>query len=145
MHSRPSPRPKTRLEAWSWAAAAVLLAEGCSQHDRDLPPEYDRLEVPETRLASRAAQRRGQALFLEHGALCHGARGDGQGVRRSGLSTPPANLRDPAWRRRTSPRRMYYAIREGMHGTTMQSWRALDAGDAWDLVAHLLALGQRTT
>ncbi|HLK10612.1 MAG TPA: cytochrome c [Candidatus Binatia bacterium] len=118
-----------------------LASSGCSGGDRDLPAIYRRLPVPAARLASPAARRRGAALFAEHCALCHGERGDGRGVRHEGLSTAPRDFTDPAWQQRTSPRRAFFAIREGVPGTAMPSWRALDDAQTWDLVARVLSFG----
>jgi high-affinity iron transporter len=98
--------------------------------------------VPEARLRSPEARERGRAHFEARCALCHGVRADGQGVRREGLSSRPRDFTDPAWRRGTSPRRVYFAIREGVAGTAMPSWKSLDEDDAWDLVAFLLAVGE---
>jgi high-affinity iron transporter len=118
---------------------------GCSGVDRDLPPAYRRVEVPQARLDSAAAVRHGHQLFLEHCALCHGQRGDGHGERAEGLSTKPADFTSPAWRRQVSPRRVFYTIREGVHGTAMPSWKALDESDAWDLAAYVLSVaGERS-
>jgi high-affinity iron transporter len=93
--------------------------------------------VPGERLASTQARERGRRLFLEHCALCHGVRADGHGVRREGLSSPPRDFTDPSVRRKTSPRRMFFAIREGVRGTAMPSWKALDEEQTWDVVAFL--------
>jgi high-affinity iron transporter len=95
------------------------------------------MRVPGERLVSAEARERGRMLFLEHCALCHGAGADGRGVRREGLSSPPRDFTDPSVRRKSSPRRMYYEIREGVRGTAMPSWKALDEGQTWDLVAFL--------
>ena len=99
--------------------------------------------MPESRLRSPAARERGQRLFLEHCALCHGERADGRGVRREGLSSPPRDFTDPAWRQRTSPRRVFYTIREGSPGTPMAAWKIFDEGETWDLAAYLLAVRER--
>jgi mono/diheme cytochrome c family protein len=64
-------------------------------------------------------------------------------VRREGLSAPPADFTDPAWRRRTSPRRAYFVIREGVRGTPMPGWKALGEPEAWDLVAYVLSVGEK--
>lgn len=124
------------------ALAISLTFTACRGPDGDLPPEYRRLVVPAERLLSAAARERGRALYEEHCALCHGVRGNGQGIRRAGLSSRPRDFTDPAWRRRSSPRRVYFAIREGVRATAMPSWRSLDEAEAWDLVAFLLSLGE---
>jgi mono/diheme cytochrome c family protein len=118
-----------------------LGLSGCRNPDSDLPPAYQDVPVPEQTLASPQARERGRRLFLEHCALCHGERGDGRGVRREGLSRPPRDFTDPAWRLRTTPRHVYFAIREGIRGTPMPSWKALDDQDTWDLVAYVLTFG----
>ena len=82
---------------------------------------------------------RGAALYRAHCALCHGARGDGRGVRREGLSTPPRDFRDPAWRPRASD--VAAAIRRGVRGTAMSAWPALSDGEVADLAAYVLSLG----
>jgi mono/diheme cytochrome c family protein len=117
-----------------------LVLPGCADGDRDLPREYRRLEVPDLRLESTAARRRGGRLFQEHCALCHGERGDGRGVRREGLTPPPRDFTDPGWRMSTSPRRVFFAIREGLRGTAMPGWKTLSERDAWDMTGYLMSL-----
>ena len=125
---------------------AVLMMwlglSGCCDRDGDLPTAYRDLTVPEQRLASQDARERGRRLFQEHCVLCHGERGDGRGVRREGLSRPPRDFTDAAWRRQTSPRHVYFAIREGVRGTPMPSWKALDQDGTWDLAAYVLSLSE---
>jgi mono/diheme cytochrome c family protein len=125
----------------------LLSSTACSGPDADLPPPYARLPVPEARLRSPEARARGRELFLANCALCHGQRADGRGRRAAGFARPPASFSDPTWRARTSPRRAYFAIREGLHGTPMPSWRALGEEECWDLVAYVLAVadGARTS
>lgn len=117
----------------------LLLSTACSGSREVLPPPYDQLAVPDARLGSAQAPERGRRLFLGSCALCHGERGDGEGVRRTALSTRPRDFTDAAWRRRTSPRHVFYVIREGVHGTAMPAWKGLADDDTWDLVAFVLA------
>lgn len=122
------------------ARAALLALWGCTSPDTGLPPAYRDLAVPERVLARSAdAVRRGRELYLESCALCHGERADGRGVRRSSLSTRPVDFTQRSWCRGTTPRRVYHAIREGVDGTAMPAWKALDENQCWDLVAYLLA------
>jgi high-affinity iron transporter len=123
----------------AWAISLTFTA--CSGGDASLPAEYRRLPVPEA-VRSPEARARGRALFVRHCALCHGERADGQGARREGLSTRPRDFTDPAWALRSSPRAVYFAIREGVRGTAMPSWRSLEAAETWDLVAFLLSVGE---
>lgn len=119
-----------------------LVWPGCGDGDRGLPREYRRIEVPSTWLTSSEARTRGAALFRESCALCHGERGDGRGARREGLTTQPRDFTRPDWRASTSPRRVFFAIREGLHGTAMPSWKGFSEQDSWALTAHVLALGE---
>jgi mono/diheme cytochrome c family protein len=128
-----------------WLHAALLISlssTACSGTDSDLPAEYRRIPVPADRLRSPEAQARGRELFVANCALCHGERADGRGRRSSGLSKAPANLTDPLWQRRTSARRLFYVIREGVRGTPMPSWKALSEDECWDLTAYVLSLGR---
>jgi mono/diheme cytochrome c family protein len=113
---------------------------GCGDADRDLPREYRRLEIPVEFLSSAATQTRGRALFLEHCALCHGVRGDGRGQRSEGLTRPPRDFTSPEWRRSTSTRHVFFAIREGLSGTPMPQWKSLSEQDAWDMTAYVLSI-----
>jgi mono/diheme cytochrome c family protein len=96
--------------------------------------------VPTERLKSAAAVERGRALFLQHCALCHGERADGRGVRREGLSSDPRDFTDVHWRRRFSPRRTFWVLREGKPDTAMPSFRSLPGNDLWDLAAYVLSV-----
>jgi high-affinity iron transporter len=108
-----------------------------------VPAAYRSVPVPAARLADPAARERGRALFARHCALCHGERGDGRGERRAGLSTPPRDLTDARWQSRTSPLRLFATLREGVPGTAMASWAALDEEETWDLVAYVRSLRAR--
>ena len=120
-----------------------LVLPGCADVDRDLPRQYRRLEVPRAGLASVEARMRGSRLFHGNCALCHGERGDGRGVRREGLTRPPRDFTNPSWRQSTSPRHVFYAIREGLAGTPMPNWKALSEQDAWDMTAYVLTLSDQ--
>jgi mono/diheme cytochrome c family protein len=121
---------------------ALLALPGCAGADRDLPREYRQLEVPDSRLSSAEARDRGRALFLEHCALCHGERGDGHGERREGLTLAPRDFTNVDWRRSTSPRHVFFAIREGLSGTPMPQWKSLSEQEAWDMTAYVLSLAE---
>ncbi len=128
------------------AGGAVLLAIVLScgpSVDRDLPPAYRDVAVPPGLMTSKEARARGAALFRQHCSLCHGVLGDGHGIRSEALSTRPRDFTDPSWRSETSPRHVYFAIREGVRDTPMPAWKSLDEAESWDLVAYVLSLGDR--
>jgi mono/diheme cytochrome c family protein len=127
------------------ALTISLTLTACRGPDSDLPGAYRGVAVPEARLVAPEARARGRALFAANCALCHGERGDGRGARSSGFAKAPASFVEPAWRRRATPRRVFFAIREGVRGTPMPSWDWLSEEEAWDLVAFVLSLGEVPT
>lgn len=120
-----------------------LASPGCADADRDLPRAYRRLDVPQEHLASSEARQRGRALFIEHCALCHGERGNGQGLRKEGLTRPPRDFTNVAWRQSTSARRVFFTIREGLQDTPMPAWKALSEQDAWEMTGYVLSLSEQ--
>ena len=123
------------------AAVALVMAASCGPSvDRDLPSAYRDVAVPPGLLESKDARARGAVIFEKNCAICHGVRGDGHGLRSQTLSGRPRDFTDRSWRERTSPRHVYHAIREGVSGTAMPSWRSLSEEQSWDLVAWVLSL-----
>lgn len=125
------------------AAWMSLVLPACHSADGDLPRAYRAMDVPTAALASPEAVGRGGELFLKYCTLCHGVRGDGLGLQHEGLQPPPRDFTDPAWRAGTSPRHVFFAIREGRAGTAMPSWKSLSEQDGWDLTAFILSLTTR--
>jgi mono/diheme cytochrome c family protein len=119
-----------------------LAALACSEPEADLPRSYRDLTVPKARIASAEGREHGQALFAEHCVLCHGVTGDGRGQRREGFTRPPRDFTDVAWRRTVTPRRVFFAVKEGVHGTAMPSWKTLPDDDIWDLTAYVLSIAK---
>ena len=117
-------------------AAAWLAATGLScRRPTDLPPDFD------SRVAAPEAARAGRALYQRYCEICHGARGDGQGMRASAFSTPPRDFTNQAWRQSTSPQRVYRAVRDGLPGTPMPGWRSLGEDAVLQLTAYVLSIG----
>lgn len=103
-----------------------------------LPAEYRNIRVPEEQLSSFEAQERGRVAFLKSCSICHGETGNGHGGR-TDLSGQPANLTDPLWREQSTPRWIFYVIREGVRHTSMGSLKdILSVEETWDIVAYIL-------
>ena len=124
-------------------ALLPLGLTACDRRDGDLPAPYRTLHAPDAVLTSAEAQARGRRLYQSHCVLCHGVHLDGLGVRRQGFTRPPRDFTDAAWRSSTSPRHVFYAIREGLHGTAMPAWKGVvNEEETWDLVAYVLSAGE---
>ena len=125
------------------ALAISLTFAGCRGADGDLPASYRSLQTPQPPgLRSPASRQRGRRLFVANCALCHGDAANGRGARAEGLARSPADFTNRAWRRRTSARRAFFLIREGVHGTPMPSWKSLSDDEVWDLVAYVLSVAE---
>jgi mono/diheme cytochrome c family protein len=85
---------------------------------------------------------KGRELYRKYCALCHGERGDGHGLRREGLSQAPRDFTNHSWRRDAAVRSVEAAIRDGVRGTSMPAWHALDPGEVSALTAYVLSIAQ---
>jgi mono/diheme cytochrome c family protein len=122
----------------TWTAAifcAALTAAATCSRPSDLPADLD------GRVTSASARQAGAVLFRQHCALCHGELGNGHGERASSFAAPPRDFTNAAWRRSTSPARVFRAIRDGVRGTPMASWRVLGDEQLIDLTARVLSFG----
>lgn len=129
------------MKGWRVAMAAIALTlTGCRAREAGLPAPYDTIAVPEAMLAAPETVARGARLFAANCAICHGVRGDGNGIRKEGLDPPPRDFTNPDWRKQTSPRHVFFVIKEGMHGTAMPSWKFLSDDDTWALVAYVRSI-----
>ncbi len=79
---------------------------------------------------------RGNLLFAQNCAGCHGALGDGAGPAARGLLPRPANLRE--WRYSTQA--LASALWNGVAGSSMPAWRQFSAADLASLVTHVQSL-----
>jgi cytochrome c oxidase cbb3-type subunit 3 len=95
-----------------------------------------------SRVADATAIARGRALFVQTCALCHGERADGNGVRHTSLSRRPPDFSSESWHRTMTPARIFATIRDGKPGTSMPSWRSLDAGAIADLTAFVWSVAE---
>lgn len=114
-----------------------MLSFAISGCERASPP------VPAALLSSPTARRAGARLFAEHCAICHGAAGDGQGLRQNDMDRrQPVNLTLPPFSQRSHAGRTFLAIRNGVPETAMAPWPSLSDRQTWELVAYIEGLGQ---
>src|SRR5690242_4977561 len=84
---------------------------------------------------------RGQAVFQQQCASCHGLAGRGDGPAGRGLNPPPANLADPAAMRTVTPIDVYRKVTIGVPGTAMPRFDAtLTDADRWAVTAYVATL-----
>jgi high-affinity iron transporter len=94
----------------------------------------------ETRPLQRPSLSRGEALYAEGCAICHGPAGQGDGVRAAELDPQPASFKDPGRLPDFSPYRVYNALTFGVPGTAMPAFE-LQPQERWDLAFYVLRLG----
>jgi high-affinity iron transporter len=76
---------------------------------------------------------RGEQLFQQTCASCHGAEGDAQTAMARQLNPPPIAFADRDRARQRSPFALYQVINQGLEGTAMQSFAQLPDADKWAL------------
>lgn len=79
---------------------------------------------------------RGQALFNQNCASCHGMTGDGKGPQSVGLDPPPIAFVDKARARERSIFAFYQVLEQGIDGTSMVSFADRPPQDRWDLALY---------
>ncbi|MEA3059986.1 MAG: high-affinity iron transporter [Sphingomonadales bacterium] len=80
---------------------------------------------------------RGEKLFNETCAACHGAGGDAKTPMAAKLDPPPVAFVDRARADQRSPFALYQVIDQGIEGTAMASFSSLPAQDRWDLAYYV--------
>jgi mono/diheme cytochrome c family protein len=72
------------------------------------------------------------ALYVQHCAVCHGEKGDGQSRARYGLNPPPRDFTAPRAWDELSPERLRISILYGRPGTAMVAWQKKLSADQVD-------------
>ncbi len=92
----------------------------------------------------------GKRLYGEHCAVCHGAKGDGNGPRASGLSPAPRDFSKGVYKFRSTPSGalptdddLWKVISDGLHGTAMVPWVSLSEKERWAVVAFVKGFSPR--
>ena len=84
-------------------------------------------------------EKRGQKLFQENCAFCHGADGTGKNWIGSFLEPHPRNLRDPKFMQSMTRARLSATIREGLPNTSMPAWKSVFSPEDIDAVVAYVA------
>lgn len=80
---------------------------------------------------------RGASLYAGECAACHGAAGQGDGPLAAGLEPPATAFTDRSRARERSLFGLFQVIDQGLEGTAMASYAALDAQDRWALAFYV--------
>lgn len=80
---------------------------------------------------------RGQELYSQNCASCHGSTGNGAGPAAEGLDPPPIAFLDRERARERSVFGLYQVIEQGLDGTAMRSFKSLPAEDRWALAFYV--------
>lgn len=111
-----SHRPEDRIDATTSASPYAL---------HDIPPGLPDLDP---------LARRGESLFQENCAFCHGGDGTGKNWIGSFLEPHPRDLTDPLAMRGMTAARLRRTIEEGLPGTSMPAWRSVFSDGEIDAV-----------
>jgi len=83
---------------------------------------------------------RGQALYGQLCASCHGDTGGGDGIASAGLDPPPIDFTDRERADERSVFALYQVIDQGLEGTSMVSYSGLPVEDRWALATYVGAM-----
>jgi mono/diheme cytochrome c family protein len=83
---------------------------------------------------------KGQAIYTENCAPCHGDTGLGDGPQAAQLPNPPAALGSPNLARQASPAAWYQMVTQGNIQNFMPPFTSLTDGQRWDVVAYAFSL-----
>ena len=84
--------------------------------------------------------RRGETLFAQHCAACHGTQGKGDGPLARGMDPAPRNFHDEIRMRQRSLYGLYNTITLGVRGTPMRPFGELSEADRWGLAFFIAGL-----
>lgn len=89
--------------------------------------------LPNSDMAQHGAQ-----VFKTNCAMCHGPKGEGDGIAGKALNPPPRNLVEGKWTKGGGELAMFHTIAMGIPGTSMQAYKdSLSAKDRWALVQFI--------
>ena len=96
--------------------------------------------------ASPESVTRGEALFVNRCAGCHGRKGDGKGPNSLDIQPKPRNLRNSFFVNSVDDKRLFESIQYGVQGTAMPPWidYGLTNNDVGDLVNFIRSINPKS-
>lgn len=144
---------RTRLSNLPGVESKPALVQGAAELEKAVankaPPELvaararslaaELLAAYPVALAPQSAPdlQRGEVLFQQQCASCHGMSGDGRGPDAKGMDPPPIAFIDQARANHRSVFALYQVIDQGLDGTAMASFANLPAEDRWALAFYV--------
>ncbi|NJD25992.1 MAG: c-type cytochrome [Betaproteobacteria bacterium] len=132
-------------EGPAWSTRAVSYPRG--GFSLATPPKVDAMtsaspyalhEIKPKLKSPTPVERRGEKLFQDNCAFCHGADGSGQNWIGKFLEPHPRNLRDPGIMATMTRGRLATAIRNGIPDTSMPAWKdVLRERDIQAIIAYI--------
>lgn len=94
---------------------------------------------------SKESVSRGEGIYLQRCAGCHGRKADGKGPNSLDILPRPRNLRNSAFINTVSERRLFESILYGVQGTAMPSWidYGLSQSDVGDVINFIRSLNKQ--
>lgn len=125
------------------------LAEGSkdgakvpSETKETAPPSEDVNKIAEPWVPNQAMVSHGAAVYKQNCAVCHGDKGEGNGLAGASLVPPPRNLVKGDWKYGGSSIDLYKVLEKGVQGTSMASFAHLQKVDRWSLVQFVRSITQ---
>ncbi len=133
-------RARVEDEGVAWEARPVSYPRGAYSHRAGVDSSsgatpYARHDEAPRLVGLTAQERRGERLFQDNCAFCHGADGSGRNWIGSFLQPHPRDLGAASFVRRMTHERLVAVIGEGLPGSTMPAWRQVLKPDEIEAVA----------
>ncbi len=109
----------------------------------EVPEEYSIMERTPISPDKDSLQR-GEKLYQQQCAVCHGQNGRGDGPAASGMQSKPANFLDLEHSRIYGPGEKYWIVGNGSGATGMPAFSQISPADRWHLVNYILDLQKVT-
>ena len=141
----------TSMPAWGKLVteeqAKTVLAYIQTTFTKDPRREIKARAIPEKNPVAYSTESvtRGEALFVNRCAGCHGRKGDGKGPNSLDILPKPRNLRNAFFVNSVDDKRLFESIQYGVQGTAMPPWidYGLSNNDVGDLVNFIRSINPK--
>lgn len=142
----------TSMPAWGKAVteeqAKAVLDYIQATFTKEPRRELKAKAIPETNPVAMSPESvtRGEALFVNRCAGCHGRKGDGKGPNSLDILPKPRNLRNSFFVNSIDDKRLFESIQYGIQGTAMPPWidYGLTNNDVGDLVNFIRSINPKS-